>query len=52
MITAEQKALEKYPPKYIAETWVRKPADVNTPLRRAFVEGYNQALETINNKPQ
>lgn len=43
MSEAERRALEKYPPKYIAETWVRHPADVNIPLRRAFVEGYNEA---------
>lgn len=43
MSDAERRALEKYPPKYIAETWVRKPADVNIPLRRAFVEGFNEA---------
>lgn len=46
MSEAEKRALEKYPPKYIAETWVRKPADVNIPLRRAFVEGWNESQQT------
>lgn len=45
MTEAEERALEKYPPKYIAETWVRKPADVNIPLRRAYVEGWNESQQ-------
>ena len=45
MTEAERRALEIYPPKYIAETWVRKPADVNAPLRRAFVEGWQASQQ-------
>lgn len=46
MSEAERKALELYPPKFIAETWVRHPADVNIPLRRAFVEGWKASQQT------
>ena len=45
MTEAEERALELYPPKFIAETWVRKPADVNIPLRRAFVEGWKASQQ-------
>jgi hypothetical protein len=52
MSKAEQRALELYPPKYIRETWVRTEPDVNTPLRDAYVkgfeEGYSLALDTEN----
>lgn len=43
-MTPEEIALEKYPPKYIAETWIRRDSDVNAPLRKAFLEGYNEGL--------
>ena len=47
MSKAEQRALELYPPKYIRETWVRTEPDVNTPLRDAYVKGYNDAIEQV-----
>ena len=50
MSDAERKALELYPPKFNAETWVRKLPDVNAPLRRAYVEGWNQAIQFTKNK--
>ncbi|WP_406042728.1 hypothetical protein [Succinimonas sp.] len=40
---AEQRALELFPPKYIAETWVRQDPDRNAPLRAAYVKGYMEA---------
>ena len=42
MSKAEQRALELYPPKYIRETWVRTEPDVNTPLRDAYVKGFQE----------
>lgn len=51
MNIAEKRALEIYPPKYIRETWVRTEPDVNTPLRDAYVrgfqEGYFLALDIV-----
>lgn len=47
MSKAETRALELYPPKYIRETWVRTEPDVNTPLRDAYVKGYNDAIERV-----
>lgn len=42
---AEDRAKALYPPKYIAETWVRQEPDRNAPLRAAFVQGYMEAWE-------
>lgn len=42
MSSAEKRALELYPPKYIRETWVRTEPDVNTPLRDAYVKGFQE----------
>lgn len=42
MSKAEKRALELYPPKYIRETWVRTEPDVNTPLRDAYVKGFQE----------
>lgn len=42
MSTAEQRALELYPPKYIAETWRRADPDRNAPLRAAYVKGFQE----------
>ena len=40
MSSAEKRALELYPPKYIRETWKRTEPDVNAPLRDAYVKGF------------
>lgn len=51
MSSAEKRALELFPPKYIRETWKRTEPDVNAPLRDAYVkgfqEGYFLALEIV-----
>ena len=48
MSDAERRALELFPPTYTAETWVRKMPDVNLPLRRAYVRGWQ---DKENNNP-
>ena len=45
-MTPEEIALEKYPPKYIAETWIRRDSDVNAPLRKAFLEGFEHGYDS------
>lgn len=40
MSSAEKRALELYPPKYIRETWVRADPDINAPLRAAYIQGW------------
>ena len=45
-MTPEEIALEKYPPKYIAETWIRRDSDVNAPLRKAFLEGFERGYDS------
>lgn len=40
---AERRALELFPPVYIAETWRRQDPDRNAPLRAAYVKGWNDA---------
>lgn len=43
----EQRALELFPPKYIAETWRRQDPDRNAPLRAAYVKGCKDTLQNI-----
>lgn len=42
MTDAETRALELFPPKYNAETWVWRQPDVNAPLRAAYVKGFQE----------
>ncbi len=44
---AERRALELFPPKYIAETWRRQDPDRNAPLRAAYVKGCKDTLQNI-----
>lgn len=49
MTDAERRALELFPPKYIRETWVRKQADVNAPLRAAYLKGVQDTIVKLKN---
>lgn len=49
-MTPQEKALELYPPKYIAETWVRRDPDVNAPLRAAYLEGFSAGYQNGHEK--
>lgn len=42
---AELRALEIFPHKYTAETWVRRQPDVNAPLRAAYVRGFQESQQ-------
>ena len=45
MSTAEQRALDLYPPKYTRDTWIRQQPDVNAPLRQAYILGRNEGYK-------
>ena len=45
MTKAETKALEKYPVKHRLNKKATGEFDSNLPRRKAYIEGYNQAIE-------
>lgn len=47
MTDAETRAMQLFPPKYTAETWVRRQPDVNAPLRAAYIQGWKDRTRLV-----